>query len=321
MKKYLCFVLLIRVLFLGVVVFCQDFTPKGKYNNIVNHQYYTLSYSEEHEQAEWVMYKLEASKLKPEISRTNNFRPDNLISEGSAGLNDYRGSGYDRGHLAPAADMKYSENSMSESFFMSNMSPQLPGFNRQIWRIIEAKFRNWGHQYNEIVIITGPVLNGEYIDTIGENSIVVPKFFYKVAIDPDNLKRNIAVLIENKASINDIQDYIVTIDELEDFTGIDFFERFNDKIESEIESSTHIDLWDWQKSIPKYSYEKTTVTKDTKANEEKANIKGDLFKTRTGTKYHRGSCRYLSRSQIPIKLEEAKKEGLGPCSVCKPKNK
>ncbi|MDG1440846.1 MAG: DNA/RNA non-specific endonuclease [Flavobacteriales bacterium] len=162
----------------------QDLKPLGLYNDIVSHSYYTLSYSEEHEQAEWVYYTLNSNQLNSAVERRDNFRPDFKVKTSSAQLYDYKGSGYDRGHLAPAADMKYNSSSMSESFFMSNMSPQSASFNRGIWRKIEKQFRDWSYMYGELVIVTGPVLKGENYGSIGYNKVTIPKWYYKVAIDP-----------------------------------------------------------------------------------------------------------------------------------------
>jgi len=114
--------------------YSQDLKPLGLYNDIVSHSYYTLSYSEDHEQAEWVYYTLNSNQLNSALERKNNFRQDFKVKTSSAQLYDYKGSGYDRGHLAPATDMKYNYSSISESFFMSNMSPQSPSFNRGILR-------------------------------------------------------------------------------------------------------------------------------------------------------------------------------------------
>ena len=308
--------LILIFLTLSINSFGQDLTPKGKNDIITNHSYYSLSYSEKHEQAEWVMYSLKGSFLDPSISRTNNFRVDPKIKTKSAELNDYRGSGFDRGHLAPAADMKYSELSMSESFYLSNISPQKPNFNRQIWRNIEAQFRSWGHEYGEILIITGPVLEGEFLGKIGSNNVTVPKFFYKVGIDPKNLKRNIAILIENEESTENIKNFVITIDSLESLTGIDFFHNLDDDLEDRIESSTHNELWKWRLNTPKQNFQKTTFPQKRGIQNQKSS--GNLFKTKTGSKYHREGCRYLSRSKIPIQREEAISIGLGPCSVCKP---
>ena len=226
-------------------VYSQDLRPLGLYNDVVSHTYYTISYSEDHEQAEWVYYTLNSNQLNSAVERKDNFRPDFKVKTSSAQLYDYKGSGYDRGHLAPATDMKYNNISMSESFFMSNMSPQSPSFNRGIWKKIEKQFRDWSYKYGELVMVTGPVLNGENYGSIGYNKVTIPKWYYKVAIDPSNYDRNIAILIENKGSSASIKSFVVTIDYLEEFSGLDFFHNLSDKIEESFESSTHINLWDW----------------------------------------------------------------------------
>ena len=228
------------------VFYSTDLKPLGIYNDIVSQSYYSLSYSEDHEQAEWVYYELNSNELNFNVERKDNFRPDPKVITSSAQLYDYKGSGYDRGHLAPAADMKYNSTSMSESFLMSNMSPQSAPFNRGIWRKIEMQFRLWSYKYGKLVIVTGPVLNGSNYSSIGPNKVTIPKWYYKVAIDPDNYERNIAILIENQGSSKKIKTFAVTIDYLEKFSGIDFFPNLPDSIEESVENTTHTDLWDWK---------------------------------------------------------------------------
>ncbi|MDZ7792136.1 MAG: DNA/RNA non-specific endonuclease [Spirochaetia bacterium] len=123
----------------------------------MRHTGYTLSYSEEHEQAEWVAYKLTIEELQGDVERTDNFREDKKVDTETASLSDYRGSGYDRGHLAPAADFSWSEEAMSDTFYLSNMSPQKPGFNRGIWRSLESQVREWAIRDKALLVVTGPV--------------------------------------------------------------------------------------------------------------------------------------------------------------------
>jgi endonuclease G len=299
-------------------VYSQDLRPLGLYNDIVSHTYYTLSYSEDHEQAEWVYYVLNSNQLNSSTERKNNFRPDNKVKTSSAQLYDYKGSGYDRGHLAPATDMKYNTISMSESFFMSNMSPQSPSFNRGIWKKIEKQFRDWSYKYGELVIITGPVLNGENYGSIGYNKVTIPKWYYKVAIDPSNYERNLAILIENKGSSASIKSFVVTIDYLEEFSGLDFFHNLSDEIEESFESSIHTNLWDLNVTYTPRS--SVTIMKNGTIDHTVDHLpnNGKIFRTTTGKKYHKESCRYLSKSKIPITIAEAQEKGLGPCGVCKP---
>lgn len=298
--------------------YSQDLKPHGPYNDVISHDYFTLSYSEEHEQAEWIYYTLNSNQLKLDVERKDNFRADHKIKTISAQLYDYKGSGYDRGHLAPAADMKYNSNSMSESFLMSNMSPQSPSFNRGVWRKIEKQFRDWGYRYGELIIVTGPVLKGENYGSIGSNKVTIPKWYYKVAIDPNNYQRNIAILIENRGSSKSVRTFVVTIDYLEEFSGLDFFHALSDEVEESFESSTHTNLWDWNvTTTPKTS----NTTKPNRTINSAVNhlSSGDgIYRTRTGKKYHKEGCRYLSKGKISITLSEANKKGLDPCGVCRP---
>lgn len=242
MKKYIY----LLIILICNLIYSQDLKPLGTYDNLISHTYYSLSYSEEHKQAEWVYYKLNSSQLDPTVKRKNNFRKDPKIIKNSADLNDYKNSGYDRGHLAPAADMKYNSDSMSESFYLSNVSPQSANFNRSIWKKIEEQIRDWSYMYGELIIITGPILQCENFGKIGANRVTIPKWYYKVVIDPDNYKRNLAILIENTASSNSIKNYVITIDQLEEFSGINFFYRLPDLIEESFESSKNLNLWFWK---------------------------------------------------------------------------
>ena len=242
MKKYLS----LLVILISNLIYSQDLKPLGGYDNLISHNYYSFSYSDQHKQAEWVYYKLNASQLNPTVKRKNNFRKDPKLIKNSADLKDYKSSGYDRGHLAPAADMKYNSNSMSESFYLSNVSPQLPSFNRGIWKRIEKQIREWSYMYGELIVITGPVLECENFGKIGTNSVTIPKWYYKVVIDPYNYKRNLAILIENTSSSNSVKSYVITIDQLEEFSGIDFFYRLPDLIEESFESSKSLNLWYWK---------------------------------------------------------------------------
>ena len=242
MKKYLS----LLVILISNLIYSQDLKPLGLYDNLISHNYYSLSYSEEHKQAEWVYYKLNSLQLNQTVKRKNNFRKDPKVIKNSSDLNDYKGSGYDRGHLAPAADMKYNSNSMRESFYLSNVSPQSANFNRGIWKKIEKQIRDWSYMYGELIIITGPILECENFGKIGTNRVTIPKWYYKVVIDPNNYKRNLAVLIENTGSSNSVKSYVITIDQLEEFSGIDFFYRLPDLIEESFESTKSLNLWYWK---------------------------------------------------------------------------
>ena len=140
---------------------------------------------------------------------------DGAVTSGSATLADYRRSGYDRGHLAPAAAMAWSQEVMSESFYLSNMGPQDPGFNRGIWRQLEARVRDWADLHGEVFVVTGPVLEGE-LPTIGSSGMSVPEYFYKVIVDlrlPGYA--GIGFILPNRSVDQSIEHFAVEIDSVE----------------------------------------------------------------------------------------------------------
>jgi endonuclease G len=217
---------------------------------IIHHPHFSLAYSEEHEQAYWVFYELRAEELKGRFKRKDNFRTDASVLSGSASLSDYRASGYDRGHLAPAADMAFSEESMSTSFLMSNMSPQAPSFNRGVWKELEALFRDWALKDGSLYIVTGPVLK-KGLAQIGANGVSVPELYYKIALDWDSSNQTaIAFLLPNKKLSDNLENYIVTIDSIEEITGIDFFAALDDAQEAKFESElSTFNFWEKKRLI------------------------------------------------------------------------
>ena len=231
-------------IFSPLITFSQAFSDFFPLSNgeLVNHTYYSLSYSELHEQGEWVFYEIKKEKVLGLVSRTNDFREDPKIKTGSASLDDYKGSGYDRGHLAPAGDLSFSITAMSESFYMSNMSPQHPSFNRGIWKKLESLVRKWGNNSN-IYVVTGPILD-DCITLIGINKVCVPKYYYKVIYDPLE-KKMISFILPNEKGTKNIKEYVCSTDYLEKKTNIDFFPVLDDQLEGTLESTISKENWDW----------------------------------------------------------------------------
>ena len=223
----------------------QDFLPHST-GELVKHSYYSLSYSETHEQAEWVYYKLYTALLSGGEERSDNFRPDNKVSTGSAQLQDYKGSGYDRGHLCPAGSMKINSTAMSESFYLSNMSPQVPSFNRGIWKSLEDQVRGWVTGDDTLHVITGPVFKNNQ-GAIGPNGVTVPGLYFKAVYVPSKGKM-VGLLLPNAKGTKALPDYCVTIDSLEVITGIDFFPQLTDDVEDKLEGCIDIALWDFSNS-------------------------------------------------------------------------
>jgi endonuclease G len=215
-------------------------SPSSSGNQIIQHTNYSLSYNEQAEQADWVSYKLTPSSISNDIGRTNDFREDSLVQNGSATLADYWHSGYDRGHLAPAGSMKNDTESMSESFFMSNMSPQIPGFNRGVWKRLEEKVRYWVESNDSVFVTTGPILD-KPIDTIGTNNVIVPRAYYKTLLAfKDDIVMGIAFLLPHEESDKSLYSFATSIDSIEVITGIDFYRDLEPPIQTKVEGNSSI---------------------------------------------------------------------------------
>ena len=217
---------------------------------VVHHTAYSLLYSEEHEQAIWIAYELTSEETNKKFDRSDKFIVDPAIKTGSATTADYTGSGYDRGHLAPAADMSWSNQTMQESFYYSNMSPQDQSFNRGIWKKLEELVRTWAVEDKSLYVVTGPILS-DNLPSIGPNKVSIPKFYYKVLLDysqPDF--KAIGFIIPNQGSKADLSSFAVSIDKVEQLTGLNFFHNLPDKQEISLESSICISCWSWKANKP-----------------------------------------------------------------------
>jgi len=215
-------------------------------HQIRNFDFYSICYRESYEQAEWSAYSLKAEQLENRVNRTDDFRPDPMITTGSADLNDYKKSGYDRGHLTPAADREFSKEAVSETFYMSNMSPQYPSFNREIWQYLEHQVREWAKKFGTVYVVSGPVLDkkAEEFESIGKNKVSIPQYYYKVILTKNgDSVMGIGFILSNTKHKDTFWDYAVSIDEVEQRTGLDFFSLLEDTTESEVERSFNLDDW------------------------------------------------------------------------------
>lgn len=210
--------------------------------NVISHKYYELLYSEEHEQPFWVKYVgTKEHVLDKKYKRKNNFREDPLVETQSATLSDYVKSGYDRGHLCPAGDMCFSETAMSESFYMSNMSPQSPSFNRGKWKSLEEKVRKWSVKYDTAIIYCGGVLS-DIAKTIGSNKVSVPKYYYKVVYCP-TINSAVGFIMPNEKCELSLSSYMVSVDSVESLTKIDFYNNYLPNVQKSFESNSTLSFW------------------------------------------------------------------------------
>ncbi|WP_343022639.1 DNA/RNA non-specific endonuclease [Flavobacterium sp. PL12] len=220
-----------------------DFLPTSTTNQIVNHSYYTLSYNEEFEQAEWVAYELKKSHVQNSNFKRPYFIEDSKVTTGSADWKNYKNSGYDKGHLCPAGDMAFDQNAYNDTFLTSNISPQDHKFNEGVWNRLEQKVRYWAVKYDGLYVVTGGVLESS-LPTIGKEKVSVPKYFYKVLMSTvGNKSKMIAFLVPNEKSDKPLYEFVVSVDSIEKLTGIDFFPKLEDKVEDILQRNT--DYKDW----------------------------------------------------------------------------
>ncbi|HDY7603919.1 TPA: DNA/RNA non-specific endonuclease, partial [Vibrio vulnificus] len=202
---------------------------------------YAVGYNYNTKNADWVAYHITAESVNASYKRSNSFKEDaELPDYARSTLADYSNSGYDRGHLAPSAAMDFSQQSMQQSFLMSNMSPQLPGFNRGGWRLLEEHVRDLANEYNELYVVTGPIYQGGE-NAIG-NGVVIPSAFFKVIFDPAFNDAIAFVVPHRDVSGSELANFITTIDEVERLTQLDFFSAVDDSTEASMEAQVW-EMW------------------------------------------------------------------------------
>lgn len=220
-----------------------DYLPTSTTNQIIKHDYYTLSYNEKYEQAEWVAYELKKSYVRSSNFDRPYFIEDPKVKTRSADWRNYKKSGYDKGHLCPAGDMEFAINAYNDTFFTSNISPQTHEFNGGVWNRLEQKVRYWATKYDGVYVITAGVLQPN-LKTIGQDQVLVPNYFYKILLDNSNGQyKMIAFLVPNAKSNKPLYEFVVSVDSIEKMTGIDFFPKLDDKTENSLEKNSDYKAW------------------------------------------------------------------------------
>lgn len=207
-------------------------SPKSNCDQKINHSYYKICYDKNHKQAKWTFHELTSESINGTARRRNNYRRDPHVVEPVL-RDDYKGSGYDRGHLVPAGDMKLNTQAMSETFYMTNMSPQKPDLNRRIWNQLENAIRKMVKSNGSAWIVTAPILKGNLSRL--NSGVSIPQYYYKIAYFPKKQLMK-AYLLENrlyqKVPLSTLQ---VSVDYIEKLTGIDMFESLEDSLEERLE--------------------------------------------------------------------------------------
>ena len=224
------------------IVYCSPL--KDREELLLRRFAYTVSYNKTTKIPNWVAWKETKQYANGKLKRTssNAFREDEQVKQPRATLEDYKHSGWSRGHMYPAGDAKWSKKAMYESFLLTNICPQDQKLNAGDWEEIESLCRQWAKRYGEIYIVCGPILD-ENFSTIGKNKVAVPKAFFKVVLSMYPEPKAIGFVCENAPNNFKVQDYVLCVDEVEKITGIDFFSFLDDNIENKIEAQSNLKLW------------------------------------------------------------------------------
>lgn len=226
----------------------RNFLPQDNRSDIVHHAHYSIGYNSKMEVPNWVAYKLTEASLKVKnVPRAKRFNVDNDVAGKSAKHSDYSHSGYTRGHMAPAGDMAFSKDAMQESFYMSNMTPQLRALNNGIWRELEENVRDWAYDNDELYIVSGPLFYDSKVDYIGKSTkVAIPDAFFKVILDLEgSKKKGIAFIIPHEKTDDHLREFAVTIDEAETQSGFEMFSDLilDDDLETELEGTIDVNRW------------------------------------------------------------------------------
>lgn len=217
---------------------------------LIRYTAYDAGYSVDFVQPAWVGYRLKPTDLGGMAERASGFQREPRLAGRDATDRDFAGSGFDKGHLAPAADMTWSNRIMLESFSYANVSPQRPGFNRGIWKRLETQVRDWAAALRQedtlgLLIWSGPVLDDQDL-RLGRLSIA--ESFYKVVYHPQD-GRVAAILLPHVSSKASLQGYLVSVDSVEKLTGLDFLHGLPDKLEERLEGEVCQLCWTWSSQV------------------------------------------------------------------------
>lgn len=204
---------------------------------------YTVDYNVQTKNPNWVAWVLTAQRGRGEAQRSSSFRPDPAVGARCARTGDYTRSGYDRGHLCPAADNKWDARAMKESFYMSNISPQLPGLNRGSWKKLEDRCRRWAAAGGTYYIVAGPVFSEAPAKHIGAGRVAVPGGFFKVIYTDVGGRPRAAGFLFDNVEGKSTRERIVTVDAVERLTHYDFFPDLPDATEKKVEGTVDAAAW------------------------------------------------------------------------------
>ena len=217
---------------------------KGTLSETVKKRYsYTLSYNHDTKNPNWVAWTITSDHASGSVQRME-FQDDEDMPSPKGYLSDYYNSGYDRGHMCPAGDNKWSEKAMEDCFLITNMCPQNNSLNRGMWNSIEQQCRSWAKKYGKVYVVCGPIYLNQQHRKIGKNKVVVPEAFFKVVLRTGNNPQAIGFICRNVSQKGKKKtDFVNSIDEVERITGYDFFSKLPDDVEKKVEAHADINEW------------------------------------------------------------------------------
>lgn len=205
---------------------------------------YTLSYNNELRLPNWVAWHLTAAHTTGPYKRAGvAFQEDEDVAEPRVNTYDYQQSGFDRGHMCPSADNRWSEEAQRQCFLMTNICPQLHSLNDGDWKILEEQCRDWAEKYGDLYIVCGPILLKQRHKRIGAHKVTVPEAFFKVVLCMSGSPKAIGFVYRNQKGRKATSEYVNTVDEVERITGIDFFCALPDSVEKRVERSCDLGEW------------------------------------------------------------------------------
>lgn len=212
---------------------------------IVHHEYYSLSYVEGYELPSWVAYELTKDEASATAEYKTKYSEDPGVSTGSATMKDYKKSGYIMGQLVPVEHMMMSGDAIKESFYLSTIVPHKLAFNKYVWKVLAETIKAWAYECGSLYVVTGPVLADAPFPTFGPSKVSIPERYYCVLLDPED-KRGVGFMMRNSMASGTLKQFSMTIDEVEKITGIDFFPALPDEKENTVESKFEADKWNFE---------------------------------------------------------------------------
>lgn len=192
----------------------------------------------------WVAYEITAEEVAGEVPRARGFSMDLDYKGRQAMREDYSNTGWDKGHMAPAADMKWSQSAMNESFYLTNICPQNHDLNGKDWHTLEKYVWDWALKYGSVWVVCGPYFYANNYGTIGNQNVAVPDVFFKAVLRYDGKEyHSIAFVFENNERKQSVWDAVVSVNDVEALTGYDFFTNLSDQLEEDVESQSNWNDW------------------------------------------------------------------------------